>query len=302
MIQEPQRHGGTDNRLHNIQQKDFFNLSVSVPLWLSLIFILMLFVFGCGKKLPPVAPESLAPEPVKEMRAVSREGKIFVAFKKPASNIDGSKITDLAGFKIMRRTVEDKSGCKTCPEKFDIINDIDLAYPKGATIQGDRIYYTDATAEPGMRYEYKVAAYNKDGYSGPESPKLSVSTEIAIGKPTALTGTAGDKAADLKWMPPESTLEDSTKTPVAGYNVYRRNSGQGYPMEPVNPAPVKETSYSDYGLKNNTTYYYTVRAVTETNGSMIEGVSADEIELTPKEAVFEDLKGDSDASLPVQGK
>ncbi len=253
---------------------------------------MLLAITACGKKLPPVAPESVVPEPVKELKVVSRDSKLLIRFVKPSKNVDGSKITDLAGFRIMRRGEDDK-GCKGCPEKFPVVYDIDISYPAGAIIEKERISFPDKDLEPGTRYEYKVVPYNKDGYDGPEAPRVFFVWGIPPDRPKNLAGKGGDKAADLTWASPEGFLDGSPVKDVAGYNIYRREDGGRFPLDPINSTPVKETSFSDLGLTNGKAYLYTVRAMIQVNESVIEGASSDEIKVTPKETLIEELKGES---------
>ncbi len=260
---------------------------------------LLLFITACGKKLPPVAPESVVPEPVKELKVVSRDGKLLIRFVKPSKNVDGSKITDLAGFRIMRRDIDGK-GCKGCPEKFPVVYDIDISYPTGAIIERERISYPDKDLTPGTRYEYKVVPYNKDGYEGPEAQRVTFTWDVPTGKPQNLTAKAGDKAADLTWTPVKTLVDGSAVEELAGYNIYRREEGNKYPLDSINPDPVKQTGFSDFGLSNGKSYRYTVKALVRANESLIEGQSSDEIIVTPKEAIVEELKGEPDAPLPVQ--
>lgn len=266
---------------------------------LRLTAFILLAVVACGKKLPPIAPESVVPEPVKEFKATSRDGKLFIRFARPSKNIDGSKITDLAGFRIMRRVIDDK-GCKGCPEKFPVVYDIDISYPTGAIVEKDRISYPDNDLTPGTKYEYKVVPYNKDGYEGPEAPRVTFTWGVPIGNPQNLTAKAGDKAVDLTWNAVETLVDGSPVKEPAGYNIYRREEGGKYPLDPVNSDPVRQTIFSDFGLRNGKNYWYTVKAVARVNESLIEGPSSDEIAVTPKEASVEELKGEPDAPLPVQ--
>ncbi len=296
---KPQRHGDTEKEILLKNFFCWFKLCASVSQWLFFLSAVTIFAFGCGKKLPPVAPESVVPEPVKEIKAISRDGKLFVRFSRPTKNIDGSKVADLAGFRIMRRVIDDK-GCKGCPEKFPVVYDIDISYPKGAVVEGDRISFPDNDLTPGTRYEYKVVPYNKDGYEGPEAQRVTFTWGIPADKPQNLTARSGDKAVDLTWTPVETLVNGSTVKELAGYNIYRRGEGDKYPLDSINPDPVKQTGFSDFGLSNGNTYRYTVKAVVQVNESLIEGQSSDEIAVTPKEAIVEELKGEPDAPLPVQ--
>lgn len=250
--------------------------------------LLLLSIASCGLKLSPVAPESVAPEPVKNLHAVSRDGKLLIRFTKPSKNVDGSRLDDLAGFKVMRRVAEDRQGCKTCPDKFPVVYYIDVAYPLGVLVEGDRVVYTDGNVNAGVKYEYKVVAYNKEGYEGPESRRVAFLWAQPPLKPLNLNGKAGDKVVDILWSPSEILPNGS----LAGYNIYRREEGKKYPIDPLNLKPLRETKFSDFGLKNDKVYHYTVRALREANESLIEGPSAEEIALTPKEVLMEELKGD----------
>lgn len=277
---KPQRHGDTEKNIFFKELFGFFKLCASVSLCLILLFL------GCGKKLPPVAPESVVPEPVKELGVTSREGRLLIRFVKPSKNIDGSKLTDLAGFRVMRRVMDEKV-CKGCPERFPVVYDIDISYPKGAIIEKDRVSYQDKELQPGTRYEYKVVPYNKDGYDGPEAPRVSFTWGLPPDRPKNLAVKAGDKLADLAWAPSEALLDGSPVKELAGYNIYRWEEGSKPPIDPVNPAPLKQTTFSDFGLTNGRTYHYTIRALVQVNEGLIEGPSSDEITVRPKETVIE---------------
>lgn len=255
-----------------------------------MVFMLLAIV-ACGKKLPPVAPESVVPEPVKELRVISRDGRLLIRFTNPSKNVDGSKLTDLAGFKVMRRVMDDKV-CKGCPERFPVVYDIDISYPKGAIIEKDRVSYQDKELKPGTGYEYKVVPYNKDGYEGPEAPRVSFTWNLPPDRPKNLDVKAGDKLAELSWTPTEALSDGTPVKELAGYNIYRREEGSKPSIDPVNPAPLKQTNFSDFGLRNGKKYLYTVRAVVQVNEILIEGASSDEITVTPKEVVIEELKGE----------
>lgn len=257
----------------------FYILRLTIPF--------LLVATGCGLKTAPVAPESVAPEPVKDLRAISRDGKFLVVFKKPSKNADGSKLTDLAGFKVLRRVVEDANGCKTCPEKFPVVHDVDIDRPVGVTIEGERFIYTDGSVSPGVKYEYKVVAYNRDGYEGPEARRINFSWVQPPDRPVNLRGKAGDKTVDLEWNTPGSETRE-----VKGFNIYRQEGGR-YPTDPINQSLIKENKFTDFGLTNKQLYHYTVRAVIGANESLIEGPSSDEIAVTPEETIIEELKGET---------
>jgi hypothetical protein len=99
---------------------------------------------------------------------------------------------------------------------------------------------------------------------------LSYTDAIAPAAPTGLTALAGNGSVSLSWSA-------NTEPDLAGYNVYRSTTSGG-PYVKANSVLVTGTSYSDAGLTNGTTYYYTVTAV---DTSSNESSKSSEVSATP---------------------
>src|SRR5258708_6812857 len=74
--------------------------------------------------------------------------------------------------------------------------------------------------------------------------------------PQSLAATAGSGSVSLSWAAPAS----NGGAAITGYNVYRGTSSGGESATPV-ATNVTAASFTDTGLTNGTTYYYTVAAV-----------------------------------------
>jgi hypothetical protein len=70
-----------------------------------------------------------------------------------------------------------------------------------------------------------------------------------------LKATPGEKSISFTWTKPRSTKN------LVGYNLYRGTASGRQSDIPVTDFPIEGTSYTDKNVKNNTTYYYVVKAV-----------------------------------------
>ncbi|MGZ4442053.1 MAG: fibronectin type III domain-containing protein [Nocardioidaceae bacterium] len=86
--------------------------------------------------------------------------------------------------------------------------------------------------------------------------QIGSSAATAPSAPQSLAATAGSGSATLSWSVPAS----NGGAAITGYNVYRGTAPGGESATPV-ASNVTTTSFTDTGLTNGTTYYYTVAAV-----------------------------------------
>ena len=111
----------------------------------------------------------------------------------------------------------------------------------------------------GRRYVYVVTAEDATGRSSPPSERLVVTFFAAPVAPPHLTAQAGDAEARLTWKPALTLIDGKAGR---GRNPLRGPSRRGgRPLAPVTPTPIAETSFTDKGLTNDTTYSYAVRTV-----------------------------------------
>lgn len=120
--------------------------------------------------------------------------------------------------------------------------------PNGTAFGG--VTWTDATALPGMTYNYQVAAYNANGMSTWSLP-VQASTQGTPLPAANLTATAiSGVQVDLAWT--------ASVGIVTGYRIERSTSGG--PWAVVGTAPSTSTSFSDTTVQPLTSYAYRVVA------------------------------------------
>ncbi len=182
----------------------------------------------------PIQVQATAPSAPQSLAATGGNASARLSWTAPASN-GGSMIT---GYNVYRGTTP--SGESSTP----------LATNVFATS------FTDATANNGSTYYYKVAAVNAVGVS-PQSNEASATPQATVpSAPTSLVASGASGRVALSWAVPAS----DGGSPITGYNVYRGTSPGGESATPV-ATNVPSNNFTDTSATNGTTYYYVVAAV-----------------------------------------
>ena len=181
--------------------------------------------------------------------ATGANGSVSLGWSPPASN-GGSAIT---GYSIYRST---SSGTETFLASV-----------------GNVTTYTDSPVTNGTTYYYTVAAVNSIG-TGPQSNERSATSSTGTsvpGAPSLSSASGGDGSVGLSWSAPSSDGGSA----ITGYTIYRgTSSGSESALATVG----NQTSYTDAGVTNGTTYYYTVAAA----NSVGTGPQSNELSATPQ--------------------
>jgi len=185
------------------------------------------------------------------VNVVASAGNAQVIVSWPVQTSDGG--SPITGYNVYRATT---SGGESAP-------------PIGPNVSGTS--FTDTGLTNGTTYYYTVTAVNAVGES-PQSAEASATPQTVPSAPTGLVASAGNQQVALTWVAPTS----DGGSPITGYNVYRGTSVGGESATPIG-TNVSGTSFTDTGLTNGTTYYYTVKAVNSVGSSP----SATEASATP---------------------
>lgn len=106
---------------------------------------------------------------------------------------------------------------------------------------------------PSTIYYVKVIAYDFPGnISGGATKSATTLAPSAPAAPIGLNAIGANQTVNLTWTP-------NTEPDLAGYTVFRSLSSAG-PYTAMNSLLITQTSYSDSGLTNGTTYWYTIEA------------------------------------------
>jgi fibronectin type 3 domain-containing protein len=185
-------------------------------------------------------PQAVAPSAPTGLMASGGNGQVALSWAVPASD-GGSPIT---GYNVYRGT--SPGGESTTAVATNVLSSS----------------FTDTGVTNGATYYYTVAAVNAVGLSLQSAEASATPQAVAPSAPQALTVTGGNDVATLSWSPPAS---DGGAT-VTGYDVYRGTTSGGESATPI-ATNVSGTTFTDTGLTNGTTYYYTVAAINAVGAS-----------------------------------
>jgi hypothetical protein len=264
-----------------------FSDSPSLPMSNAFTFFLILllssFFGGCGIKAAPVAPDSMIPAPVSDLQAWLRDGKVLLRWKVPARNIDGSRLTDLLGFKVFRQARPLASGsCELCSLAFEPMAEIDMDFPRGARLEKEMLFWQDPAVRPQNEYTYFVQAYNRYRSPSPESNRVKIPWDDPPAAPGKVHLRKEDRVLEITWEPVSLLVGGREMVDFKGFNIYRRSEGEIFSLSPLNAEPIPDRKYWDGQVELGKQYSYEVRTVRNFHGTLIEGPSSGVVQGVPE--------------------
>jgi hypothetical protein len=130
------------------------------PLFLLIFSFGLVFPYACGKKGDPRAPELVAPEPIKDLRAEAGAGGVVLTWSRPTRYLDGREIRDLAGFRIFRQELP--RSCPECPAPFRERASVNVE-DREKFVKTKRFRFVDQELKPETVYRYRVISQLTDG-------------------------------------------------------------------------------------------------------------------------------------------
>ncbi len=216
------------------------------------IAILCLFM-GCGKKNLPMPVGIPVLGGIQDLAGEVKDGLFFLSFTMPTRDKDGSDLTNLGGFKVLK-------SCGSCMGGFEPFKEIVLSENKGYTIVGGRVYFYDDDLMKGFQYSYRVHPVTRRGTVGEPSNIVAITWETPPDPPRNVTATGNDGRIEFTW----------TQDGSYSYNVYRFDD-TAYPLFPINKGLLTKPYFVDTGLENGESYTYEVRTVAVKGGVRLEG-------------------------------
>ena len=237
---------------------------------------LLLVLGGCGFKTLPVAPQTVVPGAITDLRYELSEKGVTLFWSYPIETVSGDDLTEIANFVLYRAVMPAASYCETCPIPFG--NPIIL--PGGALPGEGRktATYESTLLRPGNLYFFKVRS--KTGWlaESADSNLVSFIWQIPPMAPTDLNVEVKDSAVSMHWQPVTVHIDGTSITEPVKYQVSRSLGGAAF--ENIGE-PVAATSFVDTSVSNGRKYFYRVQAVTVYDKGTVGGGLSDSVSATP---------------------
>ena len=236
-----------------------------------LFAVVTISVFSCGYKTSPRPAVARIPAEIRIINADVFPDEIVLKWAVPSLNTDGSSLTDLSGFKVYRGSRDLDEDCVDCRDKRELFSNIDFQAPSNATIRDNEVIFQDRDVSPGKIYSYDVSAYNLRGRESPIGNALEVFFDAPPPAPTNLTAKPEEGHIRLEWKIPEEEKIDR-------YQILRGTEKDVSKMKEIGSASRREPWFVDKDVTKNTKYFYVVRSVKSTRGTILKSVPSVESE------------------------
>ncbi len=249
-------------------------------LWTVLaVVILLLGCYGCGKKLFPVPPGKLRPEPVEDLSARVTPDGIELSWSVPVRNMDGSPLVEIKSFELFREEVPLDQYCAGCPPNFGE----PLVIPFDAKpAEARKMLYEDRTVRPGMHYEYAVRAVKGILNKGDMSNRVGAVWHAPPEAPQDVMATAVPEGIRLTWQPPSHWTDGAPVEEQLSYRIFRREEKA---EKWKHLADVTATEFIDRNARTDRIYSYRVAAFFNFHGTDVEGEYASVSNVAPRDFI-----------------
>ncbi|MDA8160942.1 MAG: fibronectin type III domain-containing protein [Desulfobacteraceae bacterium] len=247
------------------------------PLSLALLLVLL---YGCGLKTPPIPPHEAVPRPIHDLKFFQDENQVVLTWTYPKHTTVGTDLPGIKSFLILRSVVPESDYCPGCPVVFSSTVEVPA---EQAIVDAKRrqARYTETILRPGHRYLYQVRTKAGWRLVSDDSNLVSFFWDAPAQAPEGLAAVAGDGRISLSWQPVAKLINGADLANAVRYQVYRRLPGQD-DFKPLGETTAA-TSYTDAGLVNGQTYRYQVRAVREANATQLIGLASHPVSASPRD-------------------
>jgi len=260
-----------------------------VPLVLFAQVVAAVFLPSCGVQGPPQPPRVEVPQRITDLSVYQVGQRLKIRFTLPQQAQDGERLTKPLEVELLRGQLAPGANLpKTPPLALWInlapnqwaryANERTVTYPaplsenEFKSWQGKDAIIAVRTLTRGIRHRPLES----------EVSNLARLRVLGVSRPVEqLESMTTEKAIVLHWQPPGKTLEGLEVKFLAGYRIYRSNTGKPGSFQLVGES--KEPSYPDSDFEFGRAYSYEVGALFTEGGTTAESEPSQPYEVTPRD-------------------
>jgi hypothetical protein len=250
-----------------------------------------LLLAACASQGPPRPPRIEKPERVTDLAVAQIGHALELSFTPPALATDGERLSKPLEIEIFRSVTP--PGQKTVDalaagQPWTTLLGSDL----GRFARGRRIVYPSLLPEPefsrslGSTFAFAVRGLTRGFRHRPIPGEASKTVEAVLldvsGPVEGLAVRPTEHALELRWRPPSHTLSGGAPTDLAGYRVYKSQTGKPDSFRLLGETASAAYQDPDFQFKN--TYSYKVRAAFKRDGQVAESEDSEAVKITSLDA------------------
>ncbi|MGH9804985.1 MAG: fibronectin type III domain-containing protein [Candidatus Acidiferrales bacterium] len=251
------------------------------------MFLFSLLLLACGVPGAPVPPTAKIPQPPLDLVGRQSGERVVLRWTLPKLHTDGSRLPRPPRLEVHRAFLDDP---QPSPETFAAASHLAYALP-GPVVAGflhnDIVVFPDvldATVldeQAGKYAVYGIKAVNDKkqdaGFSNLVAVRVYPVPEVVSGLLCRVT----ERAIELRWTPPRRTSGGAPLEAIAGYQIYRSDSGEegSYALH----GTAASARYEDTQFRFGARYFYRVRTLAQYAADTVESESSASLEVVVRD-------------------
>jgi hypothetical protein len=249
----------------------------------------IVFLLGCGVQGPPQPPRLEVPKRVTDLSAFQVGRTLEIHFTLPQQAVDGERLTKPLEIEILRAQIPPASvppnspplalRARLEPDQWKrYATDHNVIYPARLSEEEFKNWQTGDSI---IAIRTLTRGFRQRPVESEISNVLRVRLLDVSGPTNHIESQTTEKAIELRWLPPASTLDGQQPQSLAGYRIYRSRTGKPGSFQLVGES--KEPRYLDGDFEFGRSYSYQVRALFKEGGSIAEGEGSQPYEVIPRD-------------------
>ena len=249
----------------------------------------VVFLLGCGVQGPPQPPRLEVPERITDFSAFQVGRTLELRFALPQEAVDGERLTKPLEIEILRAHLPPGSAMpKSLPlalwtalqsgQWTPYANDQNVIYPLRLSEEEFKNGQAEDTI---MAVRTLTRGFRRRPMESETSNLVRLRLLDVSGPVNNMQIKTMEKAIELGWQPPAKALDGLEIKNLAGYRIYRRQTGKPDSFHLVGEST--EPRYLDSDFEFGRAYSYQVRALFKEGGTIAESEGSQPYEVIPRD-------------------